>query len=93
MKLRLAIFFPVLVMLGWAVSQEWRLRAGEPVNIAITGFDPRDLLAGHYLTYQLDLGRDVCHGRWGKITCVCLEGDPAKAGFAGDCSQRGDCRP
>src|SRR5690606_16954027 len=48
-----AIAFPLAVMGAWLARLDWLERSGTPVQLAVTGFDPRDLLAGHYLTYTV----------------------------------------
>lgn len=46
---------PVLLLAGW-IGWLALERAGQPQHrIAIQGYDPRDLLRGHYLEFRLDL--------------------------------------
>ena len=46
--------------------------SGEEVILPITGFDPRDLLSGHYLIYRVDYGAEVdCAEQQGQAS-VCL---------------------
>lgn len=91
-----AMAFPLAVMGAWLARLDWLERSGTPVQLAVTGFDPRDLLAGHYLTYTVSYGpmntcppEDVA----GPIeTCVCLAENSEtrihEATWAGDCSER-----
>ncbi len=40
---------------------------GREVTLPITGYDPRDLLSGHYLTYRVNYGvGNICGGMRGK---------------------------
>lgn len=94
------VAFPIAVLAGWALQLEWAVRHGTEVRLAVRGFDPRDLLAGHYLTYTVDFGPiEVCPGdNYGDVRekCVCLvEGTNQlhEANWVGACSERpADCR-
>lgn len=50
---------------------------GEEVTLSIEGYDPRDLLSGHYLTYRVIYGvNDVCNDnkyRSKKEGFICLD--------------------
>lgn len=65
------LILPTLVLTGWALSLPV-LRADDPVmRVRLTGFDPRDLLRGHYLLARLDIA-GLPPGRLGAGDCVCL---------------------
>ncbi|WP_029012549.1 GDYXXLXY domain-containing protein [Niveispirillum irakense] len=50
------LLVPTLVLAGWALSIRTQ-RAEQPaLRIGVVGFDPRDLLRGHYLQVRLDIG-------------------------------------
>ena len=59
-------FWPVFLALPWVCLVVWTLcltyqRAHAPeVVVAITGYDPRDLLSGRYIAYQPDWARTDC---------------------------------
>lgn len=73
-----AVALPLAVLLAWETRLEWLIRSGTEVRLAVNGFDPRDLLAGHYLTYAVDFGpENLCPQSFsgtdeGQETCVCL---------------------
>lgn len=52
----IAVFFPLLVMTGWVFSLYFSEMLGTEIRLKITGYDPRDLLSGHYLRYSVDYG-------------------------------------
>lgn len=58
----LAVFLPILVLASVALEREFDLRNGKVLILPITGYDPRDLLSGHYLRFQIDrkYSDDVC---------------------------------
>lgn len=62
---------PTLILTGWALSIPM-LRADDPVmRIRLAGYDPRDLLRGHYLLARLDIA-GLPPGRGEADACVCL---------------------
>lgn len=81
--LRVAVLaLPTLVLAGWALSLPM-LRADDPVmRVRLTGFDPRDLLRGHYLLARLDIA-GLPPGGAGAGDCVCLTpgGADGRPGF------------
>jgi uncharacterized membrane-anchored protein len=52
----IAVIIPLLALVGLVVEKERRMTLGEEVVLPIVGFDPRDLLSGHYLVYQIEYG-------------------------------------
>ncbi len=68
-RLALALAFPILCLAALTAYKQARVMIGTSVVIPIAGFDPRDLLSGHYLTYRLDLGEgspSICDSAWEK---------------------------
>lgn len=53
-KLIIAIAFPIIVLFGFMLYKQSIIKNGQQVDLEITGFDPRDLLSGHYLIYKID---------------------------------------
>ncbi len=79
-RLALAVAFPILCLAALTAYKQVRLMAGTAVTIPIAGFDPRDLLSGHYLTYRLDLGpggEAICDGEQARHpeVLVCVAAD------------------
>jgi len=64
--LLLALFSPLLVLTIWAAELEIRYIMSPKVLISATGYDPRDLLSGHYLNLRLD---------WNNTDCTQFEGN------------------
>ena len=66
MKRPLLLFISLLIPISILAWQTWTLHhqreSGETVTFPIKGFDPRDMLSGHYLTYQVDYGLDNSSG-------------------------------
>ncbi|ALO25425.1 MULTISPECIES: GDYXXLXY domain-containing protein [Leptospira] len=51
--LPVALILPVLFFSWEIVTLEFSKSSGKEVVLPITGYDPRDLLAGHYLRYDI----------------------------------------
>ena len=69
---KLALLVPLLLFTGWTASHELSVRFSKVVRLKAVGYDPRDLLAGRYLQYQVDYGFAVCPDSEQRLTCVCL---------------------
>ncbi len=96
-KLIAVLVFPIVALMFLAGYKSYLVNTGSEVILPITGYDPRDLLSGHYLTYQVDYGvEEICNGR-GKMLregYVCL--NPKKFSFSpiNNCQQmiKGICK-
>jgi hypothetical protein len=75
----------VLIGMGAWTFVEWKAaNEGTLVEFEIDGYDPRDLLAGHYVTYRINYGTaQICatETNQSKLTyyskiCACLNVDP-----------------
>jgi hypothetical protein len=68
-----ALALPLIGLgLAWADTHR-KAQTGTDWDVPIMGYDPRDLLRGHYITYQYDwpgLKRE----RFGFVTELCVEG-------------------
>lgn len=54
--LMLALLLPITVLAANTWFAQQQRTHGDTVVLPIHGFDPRDLLSGHYLTYNIDYG-------------------------------------
>lgn len=60
-RLLLVLAAPIVFLAVLVGHKQYLLSAGDEVVLPITGRDPRDLLAGHYVIYTIDYGTDgVC---------------------------------
>jgi uncharacterized membrane-anchored protein len=79
-KILISLLVPILALAGWTVMLQSHAVSGKAVRIRIKGYDPRDLLSGHYIRFALDTGElDPCKDRAvnpeGLDACVCLQPD------------------
>ena len=51
-----AVVFPIVCLFALMLTKQLRLSQGSEVILPIEGFDPRDLLSGHYLAYRINYG-------------------------------------
>jgi uncharacterized membrane-anchored protein len=56
MTARLLLLYPILVLGLVTAQQSWRQASGVQLELPIQGYDPRDLISGHYLVYTIDYG-------------------------------------
>lgn len=71
----IALLFPILALAALTAYKKYVLSFGDEIVLPISGYDPRDLLSGHYLIYQIDYGvGGICASNSGQQTgYVCLE--------------------
>ncbi len=71
-----ALLLPLLVIVLGIAKAEWHLAHARVWAFDITGYDPRDILRGHYLQYRLDLHEEAalggCEEALGEPCCLCL---------------------
>ena len=66
-----ALLLPIVAFTGLVVRAELLRASGSVFHVAIAGYDPRDLLQGHYLRYRLQWPADgACDGA---TYCLCLQ--------------------
>lgn len=65
---KILLFAPVVILSGWVVSLQTAVSSGTRIVMPVRGFDPRDILAGRYLSVAVDYGAfaSECDGRQGK---------------------------
>lgn len=57
----IAVLWLIAGMMGWILLEHRSSKEGTLVQLAIEGYDPRDLLSGHYVTYRVNYGtQDPC---------------------------------
>lgn len=94
-----AVLIPVVVLIGWCLWLESRAVTGTAVQLPITGYDPRDLLSGHFMRYRLELGESnpcgVASAHNEVCACVAAQSAESVSGvyWAGSCAARpAECR-
>lgn len=56
LRLVAALLFPIVVLAANTWMYQQQRQAGESFKFPIEGFDPRDMLSGHYLFYKVNYG-------------------------------------
>ncbi len=77
-KTLIALIFPIICLLSLISYEQIIIRTGETIILKVKAYDPRDLLKGHYLNYQIDYEvEDLCPSnyteRHKKEAYICLE--------------------
>lgn len=95
MRPLLAVVAPLLVLVAWTSYHALIAKHGVRVELPISGYDPRDLLSGHYLRYQVEYGAPICgDATQVRERCVCLttpDSGNSKALWHGPCDERPSC--
>jgi len=80
-KTKILLFLPVFVLLGWTLSVQSMIAEGTKLDLPVRGYDPRDILAGHYLSVSVDYDsfpseceNEDRHIRWKKQTAYFCAG-------------------
>lgn len=94
--LLIALLIPILALLALTAYKKSVLSFGEEIILPISGYDPRDLLSGHYLIYTIDYGvPDLCRPYSSQQDgYVCLNPKTFSSFPPENCTQliRGTCR-
>ena len=75
-RLTLAVLAPILLLGSLAGWKGWVVSQGMRATLPIQGFDPRDLLSGHYLIYRIEYGiPNLCKAKYleNKTVHACLD--------------------
>ncbi len=69
-----ALIVPIMALFSLTLYKRHILHIGQEVVLPISGYDPRDLLSGHYLIYTIEYGvQGLCPGSFPKREAyVCL---------------------
>jgi uncharacterized membrane-anchored protein len=77
-----ALAFPLAVFIGITIYKHAKVTMGQEIILPVSGFDPRNILSGHYLIYRIDYGitNDTECGDWesNRKAYVCLNKDSDK---------------
>jgi uncharacterized membrane-anchored protein len=83
LRLILALLVPIIALAIMTGSRHYRQQAGLELILPIQGYDPRDLLSGHYLQYRVDYGVEKnCDYSVAGPAVICIR--PAAAFSLGD---------
>jgi uncharacterized membrane-anchored protein len=84
---------PLMIVAGWAGYHEVNSRIGTEVIFKVRGYDPRDLLAGHYLTYEVVYDPPIMKCENNKPVFACLATGEVSSELDEECevSLRGTC--
>ena len=52
---RVAVILPIALLAVMVGRAEWQMNHSQTWHFAIQGYDPRDLLRGHYMRFRLDI--------------------------------------
>ena len=56
-----AFIVPFCALIAWTMWLYVQQATGTEIKVAVTGYDPRDLLSGHYIQYTIDWNKTNCN--------------------------------
>jgi uncharacterized membrane-anchored protein len=66
-----SLALPILSLLILTAQKAYTIHLGLEYHLKIKGFDPIDLLSGHYVTYRVEYGSEPCD-EYIQAKCICL---------------------
>ena len=90
----LGVALPLAVLVFGAARSEYRVRHSEDWEFVVRGYDPRDLLRGHYIQYRIDFGETSGAGCSADDPdcCLCLTRESGVAPHRTSCTvARNEC--
>jgi hypothetical protein len=93
-KTALVILIPIFALVSWVVSLEYQIATSQKIRIRVEGYDPRDLLSGHYINFSISTAdkspcKDQNSNNTGAAYCLCYI--PSSDGIYHDPSWGGLC--
>ncbi len=83
------LVIPIVCLAFMMANKQLNIPMGTEVTLPITGYDPRDLLSGHYLIYTIDYGvEDICKNSSSKLKMpgyICLSTKKFSQGWPKNC--------
>lgn len=64
----ICLIMPIIILLGWTFSLSSAQKDGTEIVLVVKGYDPRDLLSGHYLLLTPDWQATDC-GQFAEGQC------------------------
>jgi len=79
----------LIVLFSWTLFHAFNSNRGQITHIKVTGYDPRDLLSGHYLTYTVlyeNFEQSSCSEHEGDDVYLCLDDGRLSSITPGGCA-------
>lgn len=58
--LAIALIFPIIVLGSWSAYTDYKIENAPEITIRAEGYDPRNLISGHYLNLRLNWQETNC---------------------------------
>lgn len=85
-----SLILPIVALFILTLYKGYSLETGTRFILPISGYDPVNPISGHYVTYRVDYGFNVCNDfkKNSEDSCVCLKkGDAANHSYIPKCSK------
>lgn len=91
-----ALLLPIVILLALTFYKKHILESGTEVILPVSGYDPRDLISGHFIRYKVEYGvNNICPANAEHQTgYVCLDNKTFSLSFPENCKLfiRGICK-
>lgn len=94
-SLIIVLAIPILALAILCGMKKATVLKGTLITLPISGYDPRDLLSGHYIQYTIDYGiKDICSYAVNEVAYVCLDIKIVTKTIPSDCKLfiEGECK-
>jgi uncharacterized membrane-anchored protein len=73
----IALIIPTFALFGLTLFKSYSLKSGLRFILPVVGYDPVNPISGHYVTYRVDYGSDICSNNtnYNNEGCICLSLD------------------
>lgn len=92
--LAFSLILPLLALMLLSLQKKIHYERGHELVFPIQGYDPRDLLSGHYLRFSVDYGNSLDCGAIAGEAYLCLADGFLRSVWVDDCllQIKGECR-
>lgn len=86
----ISLLIPIGALLLLTFFKAYSLSTGLKFILPISGYDPVNPISGHYVTYQVNYGVQVCaeYNKFSNEDCICLKhGEESSHSYISECSK------
>ena len=69
--MKTAIILPLICLISWVIFLQYQIMQKESIRLYVSGYDPRDILSGHYLSLQIEQEKNGCSYEYERDKIIC----------------------
>ena len=86
-----SILFPIISLFFLTLYKQNIYSNGMEFELNISGYDPRDLISGHFVTYRIEYGFNPCENIETEDICICLSQHESSVSKIDSCDIANGC--